>query len=115
MTPHLLRTAGLLAALSTVPLAAAQTGFLSPAELKQALAHKNFLLINVHVPYEGRIAGTDLMLPYDTIGQSRALPRDRNASIVLYCRSGTMIAEARQTLNRLGYTHVRELRGGFNA
>lgn len=106
----------LLAGLLTLsPSLAAQSAFLTPAQLKAALVHKNFVFINVHVPYEGRIAGTDLILPYDTIGQSRQLPKDKKVPIVLYCRSGVMSAEARQTLNGLGYTNVRELQGGFNA
>ncbi|WP_407571181.1 rhodanese-like domain-containing protein [Deinococcus altitudinis] len=106
----------LLAGLFTLsPALATQSAFLTPVQLKAALVHKNFVFINVHVPYEGKIAGTDLSLPYDTIGQSRQLPKDRKAPIVLYCRSGAMSAEARQTLNGMGYTNVRELQGGFNA
>ena len=97
------------------PALAAQSAFLTPVQLKQALVHKNFVFINVHVPYEGKIAGTDLIIPFDTIGQSKQLPKDRKAPIVLYCRSGTMSADARQTLNGMGYTHVRELQGGLNA
>ena len=116
------RRATLYAVLMTAPVllsapafAAIQNPFLTPAQLKQALIKKNFVFINVHVPYEGHIAGTDLSIPFDNIAQSTKLPADRKASIVLYCRSGTMSAEARQTLNRKGYTNVRELQGGFNA
>ena len=110
-----LKTPLLVALFVLGPALAAQSAFLTPAQLKQALKRKTFVLINVHVPYEGRIAGTDLMIPFDRIGQSTRLPKDRKASIVLYCRSGTMSAEARQTLNGMGYSNVRELQGGFNA
>lgn len=113
MTPRTLLLAGLLTV--SPALATAQSVFLTPAQLKAALAHKNFLLVDVHVPYQGKIAGTDLMLPYDTIGQSRQLPKNKQTPIVLYCRSGVMSAEARQTLNGLGYRHVQELQGGFDA
>ena len=116
------RRATLYAVLMTAPAllaapaaAAASNPFLTPAQLRQALTKKNFVFINVHVPYEGHIAGTDLSIPYNTIGQSRELPADRKVNIVLYCRSGTMSAEARQTLNKMGYSNVRELQGGFNA
>jgi phage shock protein E len=105
----------LIGLLSASPVLAAQNGFLSPAQLKRALMHKNFVLINVHVPYQGHIAGTDLNIAFDEIAQSRQLPADRKANIVLYCRSGSMSAEARKTLNTLGYSNVRELQGGFNA
>jgi len=105
----------LVGLLSTPAVAAVQNPFLTPAQLKQALTKKNFVFINVHIPYEGHIAGTDLSVPYDKIAQSAKLPSNKKANIVLYCRSGTMSAEARQTLNRKGYTNVRELQGGFNA
>ena len=105
----------LVGLLTLTPSLAAQNAFLTPAQLRQALTHKTFVFINVHVPYEGKIAGTDLMIPFDRIGQSSQLPQDRKTNIVLYCRSGTMSAEARQTLNSLGYRNVRELQGGFNA
>ena len=106
----------LLAAFLSAPaFAATQNPFLTPVQLKQALTKKNFVFINVHVPYEGHIAGTDLSIPYDKIAQSAKLPSSRKANIVLYCRSGTMSAEARQTLNKMGYVNVRELQGGFNA
>ena len=112
MNPKTLLLVGLL---TSGPAVAAASPFLTPTQLKQELVHKKFVFINVHVPYEGKIAGTDLQLPYDTIAQSPRLPADRKASIVLYCRSGHMSAIARQTLNKMGYTNVRELQGGFNA
>ena len=40
---------------------------------------------------------------------------NKKTSIVLYCRSGTMSAEAHQTLSKMGYSNMRELQGGFNA
>ena len=101
--------------LLATPAGAASTPFLTPAQLRQAMRHKTFVLVNVHVPNEGAIPGTDLTLPYDTVASSAALPANRAADIVLYCRSGHMSAIARRTLQGLGYTHVRELQGGFNA
>ncbi len=91
-------------------------GELTPAEFRQALTAKAFTLINVHVPYEGEVAGTDLAIPYDRIGEATArLPSDRAAAIVLYCRTGRMSAEAATTLVRLGYRNVRHLTGGMDA
>lgn len=90
-------------------------GLLEPAALGTQLQTKDFLLINVHVPYEGEIAGTDRFIPFDQIATSKALPTDKKAEIVVYCRSGRMSRVAAQALAKLGYTNVRELKGGFNA
>ena len=95
--------------------ATAAPGLLTPQVLNTALKHKSFTLINVHVPFEGAIAGTDAFVPFDAIKGSPRLPRDHAAKIVLYCRSGRMSAIARATLLTQGYTNVSELQGGFDA
>lgn len=88
-----------------------------PAErLAAMLAAKDFVLINVHVPYEGELAQTDSFIPFDRIAAATAdLPTDKAAKIVLYCRSGSMSAIAARTLVGLGYTNVYNLDGGLNA
>lgn len=78
------------------------------------LEHKDFLLVNVHIPYEGEIANTDLFLPYNEIEQNLSkLPQNKNARIVLYCRSGHMSAIAANTLVGLGFTNLWNLDGGM--
>lgn len=89
---------------------------LAPAELAEMLSAKDFPLINVHIPYEGEIDDTDLFIPYDEIERNLAsLPDDKQANIVLYCRSGSMSAIAAETLVRLGFTNVSHLDGGMIA
>jgi rhodanese-related sulfurtransferase len=88
----------------------------SAAGLAGMLARKDFPLINVHVPYEGEIEGTDLFLPFDQVGRSVGkLPAEKGAKLVLYCRSGHMSAIAARTLVGLGYTNVWNLEGGMAA
>ena len=121
----LLAAAGALTACSggptntpTVPAAstsAANYTNVSPSQLNAMLANKDFLLVNVHIPYYGELAQTDLFIPYNTIGDSLTLLPDKQAKIVLYCRSGSMSTIAANTLVGAGYTNVFNLEGGMYA
>jgi rhodanese-related sulfurtransferase len=87
----------------------------SPTELRSMMQEKDLTLVNTHVPYEGNIPGTDVSIPYDEIGRNLDRLPGKEARIVLYCRSGSMSAEATETLVRLGYDDVWDLRGGMIA
>ena len=74
-----------------------------------------FTFINVHAPYEGEIEKTDAFIAYDKIIEnSNLLPKDKNAPIILYCKTGRMSAEALETVKKLGYTNVKHLAGGMD-
>jgi len=60
-----------------------------PAQLRAMLGRKDFQLVNVHVPYEGEIDGTDASIPHTDI--------------------------AAEALARLGYRNVMNLQGGMRA
>ena len=87
---------------------------ITSAQLKEMLEDKDFLFINVHIPYAGEIADTDLFIPYNEIEQNLSqLPQDRSAKIVLYCRSEIMSVIAAVLLVEQGYTNVWQLAAGM--
>jgi rhodanese-related sulfurtransferase len=80
------------------------------------MENKDFTLVNVHIPFEGDLPKTDLSIAYDTIGQNvNQLGADKNAKIVLYCKSDSMSMIAAEELVKLGYTNIWNLDGGMVA
>jgi phage shock protein E len=88
---------------------------LTLAEYRAMAETTDFLVVNVHVPFEGDLPGTEVSIPFDQIAAHLdRLPADRSARILLYCRSGRMSAIAATELAKRGYTGVYDLLGGFN-
>lgn len=89
---------------------------LSPDEFAALLDWEEVVLLNVHLPYEGELPGTDLFIAYDEVNKRRGdLPAERDAALAVYCRTGRMSATAVRTLAGLGYTRIYQLAGGFEA
>ncbi len=88
---------------------------LDPAAFAARLAGPSAFVVNVHTPYEGEIEGTDAFIPYDRIVGDDRLPADKDAEILLYCRSGRMSGFAMAALQRAGHTNVVDLAGGMQA
>ena len=100
----------------TITVAGGSYTQVTPTELERMLQSKDFPLINVHIPYEGEIEGTDQHIPFDQItGRLGDLPPDKNAKVVIYCRSGNMSTQSAGELVQAGYTNVLELGGGMIA
>jgi rhodanese-related sulfurtransferase len=89
---------------------------ISTAQFAAMMEHKDFFLVDVHVPHEGRLPNLDARIPYDQIAQHLdQLPADKSAKIVLTCYSDSMSNIASRTLADLGYTNIYNLVGGFTA
>jgi adenylyltransferase/sulfurtransferase len=93
------------------------TGEISPAELAARLQHgAELVLVDVREPHELEIShlpGAQL-LPLGELA-SRLDELDQEAEIVLFCRTGTRSARARDILVAAGFTRVRHLAGGLNS
>ncbi len=91
-------------------------GEISPAQLTAMLAAKDFLMIDVHVPYEGTIPGTDTSIPFSSVDALVAcIGADLNRKVVLTCMSGGMSRIAGTALINRGYRNLSELTGGMRA
>lgn len=89
---------------------------LTPQELDSVIANKDFFFVNVHIPYEGEIPNTDAFIPFDEIiSRLSEFPSDKDAKIVVYCRSGSMSAIAARSLVEEGFTNIFNLDGGFRS
>jgi len=89
---------------------------ITPEELAGMLKQKDFLFVNVHIPYEGEIEKTDLFIPYNEIEKNiDRLPENMNSKIVVYCKTDRMSVIAAHTLVKLGYKNIWSLEGGMDS
>ncbi len=90
---------------------------LNEDEFSSLIENESVFLLNTHIPYEGEIEGTDLIIKdWENINlYVDKLPEDKSMPIAVYCRSGRMSAEAAKQLVSLGYKNVYNLEGGMNA
>lgn len=97
-----------------------EVGEISPAELKERLDREQpLVLVDVREPFEAGIAD----LPRS--GETRSIPvgellermheLDRDAPLVLYCRTGGRSRWAAEQLVEAGFLSVRNLTGGVMA
>jgi len=99
-----------------VAVAGGEYSNISVPILESMLENEDFTFVNVHIPFGGDIPNTDVSIAYNEIEANLdLLPADKDSTIVLYCRSGSMSRTASETLVGLGYTNILNLEGGFNA
>jgi len=89
---------------------------ISVTEFDAILAKSDPFVVDVHTPEQKHLAGTDVFIDYTQIGNRLyAFPADKNAEILVYCRTGSMSQTASQVLINAGYTNVKNLVGGVTA
>ena len=109
-------TAGLSAASAQLGWCMEKSGYqnISVEKFSAMLQRKDFILINVHIPYAGEISKTDLLIPYHRIERHHnILPADKSAPIVVYCLSGPMGYIAAKKLADLGFKNVFHMEAGM--
>jgi len=85
-------------------------------EFEKLAKDDNAFLLDVHIPEQSHIPGTDAYIPYNELEKYKdQLPEDTDTQILVYCRSGSMSREAAYNLQQMGYTNVVDLAGGINA
>ncbi|MEJ2156507.1 MAG: rhodanese-like domain-containing protein [Desulfobacteraceae bacterium] len=101
----------LLLAAGAAPAADYKT--MTAEELQALLPGKDFFLLDVHIPEQAHIAGTDAFIDFRRIRENaHRLPADKDTKIVVYCLSGGMSRKAAHDLIAMGYTKVYDLLGG---
>jgi rhodanese-related sulfurtransferase len=90
-------------------------GDINADQLAALIESQDVTLVNVDIPYQGEIPQTDLFIPFDEIQSHLDQLPAKDATIVLYCRSGNMSTTAAKALVSAGYMDVLELDGGFSA
>jgi rhodanese-related sulfurtransferase len=89
---------------------------ITATELKALLPKEDVFLLDVHIPEQKHIPGTDAFIDYRKIRENAdRLPPDKTTKIVVYCRSGNMSKKAALDLIDLGYSQVFDLIGGTKA
>lgn len=88
---------------------------ISPERVKEKIdEEESFVLLDVRTKEENeqeRIPGS-VLIPLDQIEKNaEAVLTDKNAEIIVYCRSGSRSNTAARILGNMGYTNVRDLGG----
>lgn len=89
-------------------------GVVTATELQERLGgEKDFLLVNVRVPADGIIPGTDASIPHDNIEKLKEfIGDDLDRPVVLYCGTTGRVQVSLRSLFEHGYRSVTYLDGG---
>ena len=85
------------------------------ALMEEKVQGSDFYLVDVRTPeeYETGHIPSALLIPHDTFTEN--LPtEDKDALIILYCRSGSRAGIVKNTLEEMGYTNIHNFGGVSN-
>jgi rhodanese-related sulfurtransferase len=89
---------------------------ITATELNRLMQQNDIFLVDVHIPEQRHIKGTDVFVPFNEIEQYQdKFPKDKNTAIYLYCEAGPMGNAAAKSLHDLGYRNLFNLEGGAKA
>ena len=89
---------------------------LSPAAFHDAIEDTGTFLVDVHVPEQPHLAGTDAVIHYREVGENLdRFPKQLDEPVYLYCLTGHMVNVAARTLLDEGHTKLYNLDGGTKA
>ncbi len=97
------------------PSSATRLGVLTPAQLNEALAHKDFLLVDVRSVCPDRIPGLDACVSTKMDEVTAAIGPDLDRRVVLVCQRGQNSGLVGKALLEMGYRNVSQLEGGMSA
>jgi len=103
--------------LLSVPLMA-QVKTITPQEMNTQAKKEKAVFLDVRTPQEwnkGHIAGALHYNLFDDHFESELKKLDKTKVYYVYCAVGGRSAEAAQTMINLGFKHVYNMQGGFNA
>lgn len=85
----------------------------SAADFKRLADDPSVFVLDVHIPEQAHLPGTDAFIPFNDMSAHRGrLPRDKDTPIAVYCRSGSMSRDAAKELADMGFTNITNLIGG---
>ncbi len=91
---------------------------LAAAIIGSRLGSDGFMLLDVRTPEEfaaGKIAGSENIDFYEAAFADSIAALDRDASYVVYCRSGNRSGQTLELMRQLGFTDVTDVSGGIVA
>ncbi len=87
---------------------------ITPQEAKEMMDTEEVIIVDVRTPEEyeeGYIEGAILIPNYDIETSAATMLPDKDAKILLYCRSGNRSQGAAKSLVKMGYNHVYDFGG----